>query len=31
MIGGAIGENVQVKNYKEEDVPEILKEFFSTI
>lgn len=31
MIGGAIRENVQVKNYKEEDVPEILKEFFSTI
>lgn len=31
MIRGAIGENVQVKNYKEEDVPEILKEFFSSI
>lgn len=31
MIGGAIGGNVQVKNYKEEDVPEILKEFFSSI
>ena len=31
MIGGAIGENLLVKNYKEEDVPKILKEFFDSL
>ncbi|KAL9955114.1 hypothetical protein ACROYT_G036399, partial [Oculina patagonica] len=31
MIGGAISENLQVKNYKEEDIPVILKEFFDSI
>ncbi|KAJ7390944.1 2'-deoxynucleoside 5'-phosphate N-hydrolase 1 [Desmophyllum pertusum] len=31
MIGGAIGEHLQVKNYKEDDVPGILKEFFDSL
>lgn len=31
MIGGAIGENLQVKDYKEEDLPKILKEFFDSL
>lgn len=31
MIRGAIGGNFQVKDYKEEDVPEILKEFFGSL
>lgn len=31
MIGGAINENLQVKNYKEEDIPVILKEFFDSL
>ncbi|KAK2565646.1 putative 2'-deoxynucleoside 5'-phosphate N-hydrolase 1 [Acropora cervicornis] len=28
MIHGAEGDNFSVKNYKEEDIPQILKEFF---
>jgi len=28
MIHGAAGDNFLVKNYKEEDIPQILKEFF---
>ena len=28
MIHGAEGDNFLVKNYKEEDIPQILKEFF---
>ncbi|XP_020603904.1 putative 2'-deoxynucleoside 5'-phosphate N-hydrolase 1 [Orbicella faveolata] len=31
MIRGAIGENLKVKDYKEEDVPKILKEFFDSL
>lgn len=31
MIGGAIGQNLNVKNYKEEDVPKILKDFFDSL
>ena len=31
MIRGAIGENLRVKDYKEEDVPKILKEFFDSL
>lgn len=31
MIRGAIGENLTVKDYKEEDVPKILKEFFDSL
>ena len=31
MIGGAIGQNLNVKNYKEEEVPKILKDFFDSL
>ena len=30
MIRGAIDENLLVKDYKEEDLPQILKEFFKS-
>ena len=31
MVRGAIGENLKVEDYKEEDVPKILKEFFDSL
>lgn len=31
MIRGAIGENLKVEDYKEEDIPKILKEFFDSL
>ena len=31
MIGGAEGPNFTVRNYKEEEVSDILKEFFSSL
>ena len=31
MISGAVGENLCVKNYKEEDVHGILQEFFDSL
>jgi len=31
MIRGAIGENLKVKDYREEDVPKLLKEFFDSL
>ena len=31
MIRGAVDENFIVKDYKEQDLPQILREFFSTL
>ena len=31
MIRGAIDDNVVVKDYKEEDIPHILEEFFKSL
>ena len=31
MIRGAIDNNLLVKDYKEEDIPQILKEFFNSV
>jgi len=31
MIRGAIDNNLLVKDYKEEDIPQILKEFFNSL